>query len=325
MLKTFILLTHLILSCSAYMLTPPPTMKKMLIIGCGRLGKDVASHFRYKGVHVSATTTNSTKIDELHRYADNVLLMTDKSAVKKAVNEVDNIFISVAPKTSSQVYPNVYIDTIGLLINYLAYITKPVHITFISSASAYGTITNGDQVDESYPRPREYNHRAIELMLAENLLMQFQQKHKDLIKLCIFRPQMLLRDPLNLVQWSSGRLLSKEYGNMYMQISHHDEIINAYVWCIRKNLQGLINVSSPPILRKKFLDTVCSVYNIPGPVWSDDLHDLCTTYLPSTNKTIVCKKLQESGYSFLIPDVIQDFLEYADELYEMYGYIPLNH
>lgn len=282
--------------CIAYVI-PSSNVQKLLIVGCGNLGKDVALTFR-NTTQIFATTTNITKISNLKEHVDDIILMSDTSKLTKTLCDVDNIFISVAGPTK-----NIYTNTANIITRHLdelENIHKPVHITFISSASAYGLITNGCKIDESY-KPKKFNKRIWDLVHAENIFFEFQKRHRDKVKLCVFRPQVLLSSKpdalLNMVSWSSGRQLSEKFGNTYMGISHHDEIIHAYQWCITHDIQGIVNVNSAPILRKTFFNTVCDKYKIPRPIWSDFEEDYST--MPGGNKIVVCKKLLDSGYKFM--------------------------
>jgi hypothetical protein len=268
----------------------------MLIFGCGSLGKDVAHKFR-NIAHVSATTTNATKISKLKEHVDDVILLSDSHKLSQTLHNVDNIFISIAGPTK-----NLYTNTANIITKELENLSKPVHITFISSASAYGLITNGCEIDESYEPIVLYN-RTWDLLRAESIFFDFQKRHYDKVKLCIFRPQVLLSSKfdalLNTILWASGRQLSEKFGNTYMGISHHDEIINAHHWCMTDNIQGIINVNSGPIHRKTFFNIVCDKYNIPRPIWRDFDEDYASMH--GGNKILVCKKLLDSGYKFMMP------------------------
>lgn len=286
----FILLIPL---CIGYMM-PSMNMQKLLIVGYGNLGADVGNRFK-NTMHISATTTNATRISSLKEHVDDVILMSDTHKLRQTLYDTDNIFISVAGPTK-----NIYTNNANIITRALENIRKPVHITFISSASAYGLITNGSEIDESY-EPVVINKRAWDLVRAENIFFDFQKKNKDMVKLCVFRPQVLLSSNpdalLNMVSWASGRQLSEKFGNTYMGISSHEEIINAYQWCMVHNIEGIINVNSEPILRKTFFNIVCDKYNIPRPIWTDINEDYST--MPGGNKILVCKKLLDSGYKFM--------------------------
>jgi len=270
--------------------------QRMLIIGCGNLGSDVACHFKHAGTHITATTTNISNT-KLYQYVDDVLLFNDdnKHKLKKTLSEIDHVFISVVPKEH-----NTYENIANNIAKYVENIPKRVHIAYISSVSAYGTITNGDEVDEYYNKSTIFNSRALDLLCAENIMQNLQSNGHSV---SIFRPQALLssksaNNDLSMVKWASGKRLPKTYGDAYMGVSHHDEIIKAYKWCLKKNIEGVININNPPFIRRTFFDTVCDKYKIPRPMWVDD------KIQNVDNKRIVCKKLIDSGYEFLIPDVM---------------------
>lgn len=282
-----VLLAVLAVPCLSYVIP-----QRMLIIGCGNLGSDVACHFKNAGTHITATTTNISNA-KLYKNVDDVVLLNDE--IKKTFSEIDHVFISVVPKEH-----NTYADIAKNIAKYLENIPKRVHVAYISSVSAYGTITNGDEVDETYNRSTIFNSRALDLLCAENIMQNLQSNGHSV---SIFRPQALLssksaNNDLSMVKWASGKRLPKTYGDAYMGVSHHDEIIKAYKWCLKKNIEGVININNPPFIRRTFFDTVCDKYKIPRPMWVDD------KIQNVDNKRIVCKKLIDSGYEFLIPDVM---------------------
>ncbi len=306
--------------------TIPFSMNKMLIIGCGNLGKDVALHMKNIGVHVTATTTNINKIANIKNYVNDIIFIPNETKkFEDTIKNVDSIFISVAPTNTNQTYKNVYIDTVNNIVDILGDISKPIHITFVSSVSAYGTITNGDKIDETYNKKVELNDNAKILRNAETILLDFQKKNNN-IKVSIFRPQVLWskkNNALSLVKWASGKSLSKQFGEIYMGVSHHEEIINAYKFCLQEDIQGIININNPiPIKRKDFFHIICEKYEIPNVKWLDNVQNISLSYIGG-NKEIISKKLQDNGYKFIISDVKQKILEEIEEIKELYGYLPL--
>ena len=72
---------------------------KLLILGAGNAGLEVASRARARGWQVVATTTRESRLSELLEFADEarVVLGADRAAVAEAASGCDAVLVSVSP------------------------------------------------------------------------------------------------------------------------------------------------------------------------------------------------------------------------------------
>src|SRR6478735_9947091 len=72
---------------------------KLLILGCGQAGMEIARQGKALGWEIKGTTTTPGRVDEISAVVDEaiVLVGSDREAVKKAAEGVDAIVVSVSP------------------------------------------------------------------------------------------------------------------------------------------------------------------------------------------------------------------------------------
>jgi len=134
-----------------------------LIIGCGYLGRRVASLWQGQGHRVIALTRG--RADDLRRDGLEPLL-GDVLGSLPVLPVVDTVLYAVGmDRLSGRSFREVYVDG---LRNVLDNLPCPRRFIYVSSTSVYGQV-NGEEIDESSPtEPLEENGRVI--LEAENLL-----------------------------------------------------------------------------------------------------------------------------------------------------------
>ena len=75
---------------------------KVLIIGCGLVGKELARQLRDEGHHVVGTTTTPAKVDSLREVCDDVEVLTgaDTDKVHAAADGVDAVVVAAGPNAA---------------------------------------------------------------------------------------------------------------------------------------------------------------------------------------------------------------------------------
>ena len=75
---------------------------KVLIVGCGLVGQEVARQLRARGDSVVGTTTTPGKVDSLGQFVDEVVVLRggDADAMQRAAADVDAIVVTAAPAAS---------------------------------------------------------------------------------------------------------------------------------------------------------------------------------------------------------------------------------
>jgi nucleoside-diphosphate-sugar epimerase len=118
---------------------------KVLVLGCGLVGTQVARTLRADGHHVTGTTTTPEKREPLLDSCDEVLLLRtdDRGAVHTAVEAADGVAVCVGPDARRSMTPEdraahyreVLVDTAETVT------TAPgsAHLVALSSLAVYGT------------------------------------------------------------------------------------------------------------------------------------------------------------------------------------------
>lgn len=131
---------------------------KVLVIGLGLAGQELARQLRADGHTVVGTTTTEAKVDELKQYADDIRLLrgSDPAAVASAAQGCDAIAVCAGPAAARAMtredraasYREVLVDTANSVV--AAPVTGPV--VALSSLSVYGDAADRlDRVDEDSP------------------------------------------------------------------------------------------------------------------------------------------------------------------------------
>ena len=125
---------------------------RVLVIGCGNVGSEVARRLTRRGDHVVGTTTRAERLDEVRTVAADAIVLRglDRTGVLAAGADADVIVATVSPPVAqamtpeqrSHSYREVLVDT---AVNATA-TGKPV--VFLSSISVYGEGAGNGPVSE---------------------------------------------------------------------------------------------------------------------------------------------------------------------------------
>jgi nucleoside-diphosphate-sugar epimerase len=131
---------------------------KILILGCGAAGTNIARRAKAKGWEVVGTTTTPGRVPEIEAVADKavVLVGSDRAAVKAAAEGADAIVVSVSPSAvrsakkedRGPIYQEVLVESAKSAVE------ANDRVVFMSSISVYGDGTQEprDFIDEDTPR-----------------------------------------------------------------------------------------------------------------------------------------------------------------------------
>ena len=131
---------------------------KILILGCGQAGMEIARQAKALGWEVKGTTTGPARVDEISTVVDEaiVLVGSDREAVKAAAEGVDAIVVSVSPSAvrsakkedRGPIYQEVLVESGKSAA------AACDRVVFMSSISVYGDGTQEprDWINEETPR-----------------------------------------------------------------------------------------------------------------------------------------------------------------------------
>lgn len=131
---------------------------KLLILGCGQAGMEIARLARELGWETTGTTTTPGRVEEISTVVDHavVLVGSDREAVKAAAEGVDAIVVSVSPaavraakkEDRGPLYKEVLVESGKSAA------AASDRVVFMSSISVYGDGTQESRaaIDENTPR-----------------------------------------------------------------------------------------------------------------------------------------------------------------------------
>jgi nucleoside-diphosphate-sugar epimerase len=131
---------------------------RVLIVGCGLVGTELARSLRAEGHHVIGTTTTAAKVPALLQVCDEVAVLAgaDREKVHAAALGADAIVVTAGPAAAQamtveqrqRTYRQVLVDT----AESVASVPGTPHLVMLSSLSVYGDAANHlDLIDESAP------------------------------------------------------------------------------------------------------------------------------------------------------------------------------
>ncbi len=147
---------------------------KVLIVGCGLVGTELARRLRAEGHHVTGTTTTPAKVEKLREVCDDVAVLSgaDRAAVHAAGAGMDAVVVTAGPAAAQamtvearqRTYRQVLVDTAESVSS----IPGAPFLVMLSSLSVYGDAANHlDVIDESAPLTTSEDPSPAMFQLAE--------------------------------------------------------------------------------------------------------------------------------------------------------------
>ena len=145
---------------------------KLLILGCGQAGMEIARQGKKLGWEIKGTTTTPARVEEISTVVDEaiVLVGSDREAVKKAAEGCDAIVVSVSPSAvrsakkedRGPIYQEVLVESGKSAA------AACDRVVFCSSISVYGDGTQepGDVITEATERQLGNGEPSTEFFAA---------------------------------------------------------------------------------------------------------------------------------------------------------------
>lgn len=147
---------------------------KLMVLGCGNVGLEVAKRARAHGWDVVATTTTPARVEELSQYADEVGVLEgkDAAAVAAAAKDCDAILVSASPRlmTSLTVEDRAKSYREVLVASCESAAAACDRVVFMSSISVYGDGLQESRefLDEETPRTTSDEPSSVYFSAAED-------------------------------------------------------------------------------------------------------------------------------------------------------------
>lgn len=265
------------------------------ILGCGYVGRAVATRWRQQGISVTATTTQPERLAEVATVADRALVVlgSDGAAVADLLAGQQVVLICVGAGRQAN-YKETYLNTAKTVVNALAQAPDLRQVIFTSTYSVYGNY-DGAWVREDDPaQPATDNGKTM--LETEQVLLSAATDQR---RVCIFRLGGI---------YGPGRELAKIYrraagttrpgtGQEASNWIHLEDIVGAIDWAQSQGLSGLYNLVQDEIPTvRALIDRVCQAHHL-APVQWDATQPSARPY----HVRVSNQKLKASGYTFRHP------------------------
>lgn len=248
---------------------------KILVVGCGKVGKAVIQEFKKynPNIMVTVATTKPKRVKELGKLADKVIVisqlftnMENDSLLKKSIQNADAVIVADCIKIFSV---HSYTRTCLRIRNIIEDIKNPEWggmLGLVSSENAYGSVIGGDKLTEEspiYPNAELQQQSsfqnakldignqgfvqwhinpyatALQIRIAENLIRGGNE------------PSVILRTAgiwdddkfLNAVLYTSGKHFAENIRNSYFSFTTVKTIARAMVWAIQRHKCEIFNLA----------------------------------------------------------------------------------
>ncbi|EAZ91438.1 SDR family oxidoreductase [Crocosphaera chwakensis] len=277
--------------------------KKVTVMGCGYVGKAVASYWYEKGYYVTGTTTREEKISDLETITHRSIVMRgdELEAVEKVINNQETILVSIAPISDRQVdaeaYAQTYLPTAKNLVTALTSNSTVKQVIYLSSGSVYGD-KKGEWVDENSSLYTESDYNKV-LVEAEKIVLEL---NRDDINVCLLRLGGIYGPKRELdkrIGRMAGKILPGD-GSNYVAWIHLDDVVSAVEFINKKGCHGVYNlVNDVKLTSKELCDLICDRQQLERVSWDDSKPPFS-----ALNARVDNSKIKQEGYKFIYDDTL---------------------
>lgn len=282
--------------------------QRILVFGCGYLGRRVAEKAAFLQQKVWGTTRSPSKADGLRSLGIEPLVAdwTDKAALC-GLPEVDQVVISVSfDRRSGQ---NRYDSQVGGLKNLLEAIPAQTHLCYISTTGVYHQ-TDGGWIDEDSPAEPTREGGRVHLQ-AEQLLAELRPNSPwTILRLAgIYGPGRVPR----IADVIAGQpIASPESG--YLNLIHVDDAAEAVLATPSRGKSRLYLVADDlPVVRGEFYRQIARQCNAPDPSFVQPGDDASDRRRSDSNKRVRNQRFKAD----LVPEL--QFPTYREGLENVIG------
>ncbi len=271
---------------------------RILIIGCGLVGKELARRLKSEGHHVIGTTTTQGKVAQLSEACSEVkvLVGSDKQAVHEAAKGCDAIAVcagpaaqqAMTPEQRKATYHKVLVQTAESVAT--APITGP--IVALSSLSVYGDAANHlDVIDEDAPLTNSEDASPACFQEAERTY----RKHAG-DRVAIFRCSDICGadDPpveakIKMAHQLLGGSVPFHDDALFYRV-HTLDVVRAIKHAIDNHVTGTFNLTHEevPPSNKQFFDAIADAEGVP--------HLSFRNELLAPTKPVSTERLKKTGF-----------------------------
>lgn len=252
--------------------------QRVAIIGCGYVGSALGEALVSAGHDVIGTTTSNDRADRIGAKGIQpaIVHVADVDRLHEILADRDIVFLTVAPKSTTVDYRDVYLQAAKNLIK-AARGTPVTRIIYTSSTRVYRQ-DRGHWVDETSPA-KPNDERGEILVASERMLLdggktlgsEENPKSKETRTPCttvvrlsgIYGPD---RDPKRRILGAAGT--QRDDGEVWVNMIHRDDIVSALTKLLDVAHHGVLTLSDDqPTKRSDYYDRVLEQAMLPPIRW----------------------------------------------------------
>jgi nucleoside-diphosphate-sugar epimerase len=254
---------------------------RVLVVGCGLVGKELARQLRADGHTVVGTTTTPAKVDALLEVCDEVAVLkgSDAAKVAAAAEGADAIVVTAGPAAAQamtveqreRTYHQVLVET----AESVAAVPGNPYIVMLSSLSVYGDAANHlDVIDESAPLATKYDPSPMKFAEAE---ATYRAAAAD--RLTVFRCADItggedppIMDKLRMAHQVLGGSVPFHDEALFYRV-HMLDVVRAVKYALDHKTVGTFNLTHPevPPAMQPFFDAMCALDGLPPLEYRNEL------------------------------------------------------
>ncbi len=276
---------------------------RVMVLGAGNVGLEVAARARAKGWEVVATTTSESRVAELAAVADDVAVLvgSDTTAVTLAAEGCDAILVAASPRILQSVTvedrARSYRDVLVASCESAAAACD--RVVFLSSISVYGDGTQapGDSLDEDTPRTTSTEPSSVYFAMAEDAAIAAGRG-------TVLRLADVHGHPRDIDYTARVRMVHEHMGGTTafsgegkLHRVHVDDVARAVIHVLENDILGTFNAVPdvvPALTNKEAFDLLADRAGLPRIEFRDELK--------TPTQQVSSAKLRATGFVFEHPD-----------------------
>jgi nucleoside-diphosphate-sugar epimerase len=273
---------------------------KIVIIGCGYVGKAIAKRWTKQGHQVTATTTSPEKVPELETIAERVIIANGDNieVLGQVIEGQEVVLLSIAARSRTPAgYKQTYLETAQNLVTALKQNQSVKQLIYTASYAVLGD-KQGIWIDET-AAVAPANENGEILLETERVLLGAARKQ---LKICLLRIAGIYGPGRELIKifrsWSGTTRpgTGKDYTNWV----HLEDIVGSLELIQSQELEGIYHLANDtPLTTQEFYDRLFQAHGLPSVTWDNN-----TEWKRAYNLRLSNQKLKAAGLKLVYPETV---------------------